>query len=592
MILWVVCLGLLNLLAAWSAESASSPPAPSGSPPPDTASPTPSITPPVSRSIPAHRQASNIAVLTIHGGIDGMTLKSLERRIAQAKRNGADAIVLDIDTFGGELTSTLDICTLIKDPTETPPNIVAWINPKAYSAGSIIALACREIVFHPNASFGDAAPISTLMPLPLTERAKLEAPILNEVTDSARRNHYDENLVQAFISVGVELWLLEHIQTGERVFVTRHEYERVFGEVPPDQLTPVAPPQAHTSTPVVSPWIQEIFDLPEDQSDHVIMTEEERAAMIEREQFLPPVRLPLTEDARGQWKLITQVTTNDRLLTITPGQAFQFGLTQDIIANDAQLMAFFGATSLTRYDRSWSEGLVRFLISMPVRAILLVIFLIAFFIEIAVPGMGVFGVTAFIALLLLIGAPYLAGMAQWWDMALVVLGILLVLAEFFVIPGFGVAGVAGAACLLIGMIGTFVSGDVDMASPEGQSQVVNGLLTTLTAFLLAGAGIWIISRQMDTLPILNRVVLNTDLGQAQTTVTGGIGLLEAMGATTQRPLQPGDGGVAETDLRPSGKARFKDRIIDVKSIGEFISRGTQIRVVSVGRFAIEVEEAA
>lgn len=110
---------------------------------------------------------------------------------------------------------------------------------------------------------------------------------------------------------------------------------------------------------------------------------------------------------------------------------------------------------------------------------------------------------------------------------------------------------------------------------------------TLLAFFLGAAGIWLVSRQLHTIPVLNRVILLAELGQTQ---TGG-GMLEAMGTSTGKALQPGDVGLAETDLRPAGRASFNNRIIDVKSIGEFIDKGTPLRVVSVGRFAIEVEEA-
>ena len=48
-------------------------------------------------------------------------------------------------------------------------------------------------------------------------------------------------------------------------------------------------------------------------------------------------------------------------------------------------------------------------------------------------------------------------------------GILLVAAEILVIPGLGVAGFAGAVCLLAGLVGTFISGDI--ASPEVQGVV-------------------------------------------------------------------------------------------------------------------------
>ena len=53
----------------------------------------------------------------------------------------------------------------------------------------------------------------------------------------------------------------------------------------------------------------------------------------------------------------------------------------------------------------------------------------------------------------------------------------------------------------------------------------------------------------------------------------------------------GDTGVASTDLRPAGRGEFGGKLFDVKSVGSFIDAGSPIRVVSAGRFVIEVEEA-
>ena len=205
------------------------------------------------------------------------------------------------------------------------------------------------------------------------------------------------------------------------------------------------------------------------------------------------------------------------------------------------------------------------------------------------PGFGIFGGAAIVALLVLIGAPALAGMAQWWDILLIVVGLLLVAIELFILPGFGFTGVAGVICLLVGLVFTFISGDV--TSKQGQGELFTGLLTVLTSMFASGIAIWFISRQIHTLPLVNRLILHTELrDESGAGGAGSAGLLEAMGAA-QRALQPGDLGHAETDLRPSGRANVNGRLVDVKSVGSYIDKGTPIRVVSVGRFVIEVEEA-
>jgi membrane-bound ClpP family serine protease len=540
----------------------------------DTPAPTPGAT------VPAFRQANQIGVLTIDGPIDAMTLRSLERRVALAREEGANAIVLDIHTPGGELGATLDICHLLK--TESGANTVAWINHEAFSAGTIIGLACREIVVAPNARFGDAAPIQIgptgIVPMQAPERAKMESPILEEVVDSARRQHYDENLVQAFISVGVELWLLQHKTTGERVFVDRNEYERIFGDEPPDQLTPVAPPGVTGGG--VQPWFNTAIPM-ETPPDDAAAAEQERYVAT-----LPPARQSLTDADRDDWALITQVTASDQLLTLSGAEAQFYGLAQATISNDDQLKAWMGAATIKRYDSSWSEGMVRMLTHPIVRGVLIVIFVICMFIEMAAPGVGLFGAAGGGALLLLIGAPYLVGMAQWWDILLIVVGLLLVGLELFVIPGFGVAGICGAVALLAGLVGTFVSDDLSTAA--GQGELATGLVTTLTSIFAASIAAWLLSRQFGTLPIFRRLILDAEVSPAGLPPEGSV--ISAMGSPPPGDPAPGDVGLAATDLRPAGRADFGGKLWDVKSVGKFIDEGRPLRVVAATAFEIQVEE--
>ena len=567
-------LGLICLLLAGADEQ------PGG--PPDKAAA-------AAAAVPAYRQADLVAVLTVKGEIDRVTLRSLERRVARAVRDGADAIVLELDTPGGALDAALDICDLIR--SDAPANTMAWINRDAHSAGTIIALACREIVIAPSSHMGVAAPITGIpgvgmVPMPAAERAKAESWILEEIIHSARRNHYDENLVTAFVSVGVELWLIENVRTGARVFVDREEYGRVFGEEPTKTITSITPTVAASGTGQFKPFFDETIP-PADTGEVIDPAEYQK--QIEFAQTLPSARPRLTGTDRDEWRPLMQIVSGDRLLGINEDEAVYYGLAQQIVRNDQQLAAFFGAdpvTGIRRYDDSWSEGLVRFLTHPIVMGVLIVIFVVSLFIEMAAPGFGVFGTAATIALLILIGAPFLAGMAQWWDILLIVVGLLLVAAEIFVIPGFGLPGIAGALCLMVGMVGTFVSGDV--TTDQGQEEVWTGLITVLTSLFAAGVGLWFLSRYVPTMPILNRVILKADVSERQ--ATAGVGLLEAMGAA-QRALAPGDEGLAATDLRPSGRAEIDGRMVDVKSVGAFIDKGTPIRVVSVGRFVIEVEEA-
>ncbi|MBX3374873.1 MAG: hypothetical protein KF817_13665 [Phycisphaeraceae bacterium] len=539
-------------------------------------------------AVAAFRQADHVAILPVHGEIDRTTFVSLERRIRVAARRGATAIVLEIDTPGGEVMAALDICSLLKDRAIVPANVVAWVRPRAFSAGTIIALACREIIIVSNGSFGDAAPIRAipgmgLVPMEAAERAKIESPILAEVIDSARRNHYDENIVQSFVSVGIELWMLQHRDTGELAAVDRAEYRQVFGEDPPQQIVTVAP--AIPSADPAQPRLQRRFggrgsrrtapSQPGPSADELRQQIEYQA--------LPPSRAPLTADDAASWQLVEQIVSADRLLTLHAPEAIDYGLATAVIDTEEALRAYFGAATITRLEPLWSEGLVRFLMSWPVRIVLVALFLVGFFVEMLAPGVSAFGLTAVAALALLVGAPYLAGLAEWWNLVLILAGVALVGFEVFITPGVGLAGFAGVAAVLTGLVATFVSSDI--RTNEGQAELVSGILTTLAGLFGAIALFWVVSRHLQSFPAFRRFVLQTE-------VTGHeepVGALHAMGPSAEARLAPGEVGVTVTELRPAGRARFGDRLIDVQGTGLFIERGARIRIVRVEGIVPEVE---
>jgi membrane-bound ClpP family serine protease len=556
---------LALLLIGWSASLAAASRQ-------DAAKPTSS--PPA--AIPAARAAKTIGVITVSGPIDSMTLQSIQRRIDVALRDRCDAVVIELDTPGGDLGATLAICHLLK--THAPLNKVAWVHPHAFSAGAIIALACREVVVSDASSIGDAAPIAIspsqeLMPLPTTERAKLESPVLAEVTESAALNGHDVRLVRAFIRVSDELWLIER-DDGKRLFADAREYEIAFGEPPSRSGSTRAIPEPPESSPR---WAPPSSSADADSSlDDAFPPTDEEIAM---EQFVHEPRVTVAEE--GRWKLLGQVDTADELVTLRGREAHSFGLAHGVVNNDAELLQFFGGQQLHRYDESWSESLVRFLISWPIRILLIVIVIVSFVIEMITPGVGIFGTVAFVGFLTLVGAPALAGLADWWEILCIVLGLGLIAIEFLVTPGMGIAGLAGGLLLLLGLVFSFTGGD--LSSPQAQNDLVIGFFSVLSAFLISGIGIGLLLKRMPESKLVRRFVL-------QATVTERPEL--AFARANDPTLADAAIGVAITDLRPAGRAQFGDRIVDVRSRGGWIASGRDVRVVGRDGLGLIVEEAS
>jgi len=617
----------------------------------------------IASSVPASRQADRIAVITIEGVIDRVTAMSVRRRINEAEDAGYDAMVFEIDSPGGGVGAVLEITGLIKGSSIV--NTVAWVNPDAYSGGAIIALACREIVSSDPAAMGDAFPViptiigsgsgqrSGLRGLTPDERTKLLPPLLADVTDSARRNGYDESLVQAIVIDGIELWMVEDTETGRRYAINADEYRALFDEDPPRGM-PMIPtvtggrPTAGTPDPAdqdappdpdTPPETGETESPGETEPDTDSDTEPDAASDEEPEPAPAPDTEPDTEpDAEpgpapvpggsggfrpaddsledvarefaspermgeltiepestrpnflradpGRYAPVGYITDGSAPIVMRDDQLIDMGFSSGIIETDVELMNFFGAGELDRANESWSESLVRFMTSLPVRGVLIVILIVAVFAEMVMGGTGIGATVALLALGGLIGPPMMVGLAGWWEIVAIAMGIVLLLIEAFVTPGFGVFGVLGFVSLFVGVMGTFVPSGSSLTNPAVQQDLLSAAVTLILALFTAGVVIWILSRQVEHIPILDRIILS---GASGVTATPKNQSLYTAMERDDHAVRVGEQGVAATDLRPSGQAEINGRLHDVVAGLGYIAKGDTVRVTAIEMIRVVVE---
>jgi len=553
-------------------------------------------------SIPAARQANRVAVITVEGGIDSITAMSVRRRISAAEAAGMDAMVIEIDSPGGELGAVLEISNMIKMSSIT--NTVAWVHPNAYSGGAIVALACNEIVTSSPASMGDAFIITVgpngMQGLSPDQRTKLLPPLMAEVTDSARRSGYDEYLVQAIVADGIELWEIEEIGTGRRMAINEAEYRMLFGgdvvrgkpilaevtggihtgvipKVPTEQGEQDLEPTTEQDPTAYRPASETLSDVTKE------FNKSERAGDLALDSATN--RAVLTPSDKGRYRLVGYVTDGSAAIVMRDDQLQYFGFSTGIVQNDDELKAFFGAKELVRVKMSATEKLVRFMVNPMVRGFLIVVLLIAVFVEMIMAGTGIAGAVAIGALVLLLGPTAMVGLSGWWELIAIVLGIISLAIEAFVTPGFGVFGVVGFVLLFGGLIGTFVNAGGTMSNPETQKDLMTGSVTVLLAFVTAGIGWWLIVRNAQNLPLFDRLILSGASG------VGGEpkkSMLHAI-VVDDGSVRVGSEGVTTTPLYPIGQAEFGDEVVDVHSAFGTIECGVRVRVVSATRLRIEVE---
>lgn len=581
--------------------------------PPAGGSESPASQPAVSpKSVPGPARMENLAVITIEGEINAVTATSFKRRLNEAVEQGADGIVVELNTPGGELGAVLEICTAIK---RCPVYTIAWINPEAYSGGAITALACNEMVLASGATLGDAAPIALdpargLNALPSTEREKLLVPLISELVDSAVRNGYDEVLVIAFAQLGVETWEVERKSDGKKFFLSEREYKDLYHKDPPRGRIMVPSAQSVVSSE------SESHDASLDQSRSKpdpdfqtdtweratsgILGEGTKQALRQSQFASQSVRPDFRQENPDDYRYIGYATDGKTLLTLKENQLRAFGFTHydKDIDTDQQLKAYVGATNLARLDQTWSESLVAFMTQgisgYIVRGVLIVVFLLAMFLELTMPGVGLPGAVALIALAGLIVPPMMIGASTWWALAAILVGICLLLLEVLVFPGFGIPGIGGLILLMVGLVGTFAqAGELfPGAGSSGQDDLAWAVSTVLLAIFAAGVGMFFLTKYTRSIPIANRLVL-FDRQPATHTADTHIGLLAAMAnpnaPVSVRGISVGDSGITHSRLNPSGTAEINGRLVDVVSEFGYLDAGSPIRVVNITEYRIGVE---
>lgn len=560
-------------------------------------------------AVAANRQADRVAIIPIHEPIDRVTAYSVKRRMELAIQGGAQALVFDINTPGGEVPAVLEICAAIK--SSSVPNTVAWINPEAYSGGAIIALACREIVVANEARMGDALPIligpggvdvATQGEL----RKKQVPPVLAEVVDSARTRGWDEFIVQAIVIDKVELWWIEEIapESGQQprmLAVNEAEFKMLFpGQVPPRGSPAIVGASAAGLSGLVPDSESNSVESPADDTEFRPATPalrdlspqlsgETSAASSQDLDMLASIseRPVLTSDDAGKWRVVRYLTNGSGPIVMSKDEMLTYKFATRSINDEEDLKAYFGAKEVIRINTTISERIVKVLSNMWVRMILIAVFLLALFIEMVSPGLIVPSVVACVALLLVMAPAWMLGLAGWWELIAIVSGILLILIEIFIVPGFGVFGISGLILLFGGLVMAFVSASsgVFPSTPTGQTDLSRAVVMVALAMATAGGGMFVVMKYFGSLPVLNRLTLRPDQVESNT----GIGLVEAMGESTDLALLVGSTGVTATPLRPSGKVDIEGALYDALSGSGFIDPKTQVRITRVTSWQVVVE---
>ncbi len=469
------------------------------------------------------------AVIVCKGTIDNGLYKSIKRRTEIALNGGVDYLIYQIETYGGEVAAADDISKYFILDVAGRAHTVAYVNTEAISAGAMISVSCKDIIMRENTTIGDCAPITLGGKLEGVEREKIESFVRATFARAAEANKYPMPLLKAMVTVGTEVYGVKNTKTGQ------WEYFET------EQL----PKDAHT------------YDL----------------------------------------KNKELIVNNKELLTLTASKAQKYGIARAVVKDVNGVMSFLEKRDGVEFSgppvtlkTNWSEEMVRWLNSPAIMGALVAIAMLGLYIEFQTPGVWLPGLAAVLCFVLIVGSKFLTGMANWVEVAVFVTGVMLLLIEVFVIPGFGFVGVIGIIFILAGLFGMLIKNPPDQL-PWPHTEFDRQLFTNqvwaiglgfLAFLVLAG----VLSKYLPKTTLFNRLVLSPKVGQGATEVN-----LTAPADAGQIYIKVGQEGEATSRLRPAGKASFAQAVVDVVSEGAFIDKGAKVTIIEITGNRVVVREA-
>src|SRR5437868_3529896 len=208
------------------------------------------------------------------------------------------------------------------------------------------------------------------------------------------------------------------------------------------------------------------------------------------------------------------------------------------------------------------------------------------YLEFKIPGATWPGVISAICFALFFLGHYLAGLAGWEVVALFIVGMVLVLIEIlFFAHSTIVFGVLGAFLIIASLLWTMIDRYPQQPFFPTGRQLAIPLLNMFVALVGSVVAIALLARYLPRTSFYRRFAL-MDSNPPGPSLAGA-----PRQFATALALVPGMQGTAITVLRPSGKARFSDHVVDVVTEGEFITPRTPVTVIQTDGMRVVVKSA-
>jgi membrane-bound serine protease (ClpP class) len=279
-------------------------------------------------------------------------------------------------------------------------------------------------------------------------------------------------------------------------------------------------------------------------------------------------RTDIAEGMVDERVVVEGLSDSTTLITLTSEEAHKYLIADTVLTSFNELLSAFDLKNAEEVSitSNWAEDVVKFLNNPIISSILIMIGFFGLMAEIKTPGWGVAGTTGLIALTLFFGSSYILQLASILEILLFVVGLVLLLAEIFVIPGFGIAGISGIILIFASIFLSLLGSEpfIDMHA------ISIAIIQLSGAMLFALVGMFFLVKYLPKSTAFNKLVLSESEKAEQGFVS----------YSSEKDLV-GKLGIAFTTLRPGGTAVIDGRRIDVVADSEYIDKDVKIKVLRV-----------
>lgn len=275
--------------------------------------------------------------------------------------------------------------------------------------------------------------------------------------------------------------------------------------------------------------------------------------------------------------VIPGLCDSTQLVTLTSEEAVKYKMADTILTNLNDVLAYIGLKNAKVVDvrSNWAEDVVRFLNNPIMASILIMIGFFGLLAEIKTPGWGLPGTAGLIALALFFGSSYILQLASIVEILMFVAGVILLLVEIFVIPGFGFAGISGIILIFASIFLSLIGSEPFITSESISVAIIQLTVALIAAIVL----VFILAKFLPKTTVFSRLVLS----EAEKTDAGFVSF------PSDKSLL-GKTGKALTVLRPAGIAEIDGKKYDVIADNEYIEPGKPVKVIRVEGIKVVVQE--